>query len=214
MIKTIFKSILLMLSVGLTSVNVMGQTLKDFYIPSQSNYNKASFYSPSQTGERTESTRVIYYINNGDETWDIVDANMFQGKPTAIVTQTVKISTTEVKMIKSVSTGLFETNKKRNYEPSRILLKMPPTGQSLTWTILGEGGDKPTKYTSSWTTVIVEGVSKKAIKVVSQYTDWKAKTISYYAQGIGLMKTDFIDEDGTVIPFEKFDGLSYEEIKR
>lgn len=203
-----------MLTVGLTSANVVGQNLKDFYIPSQSNYNKASFYSPGKTGERTDMTRVIYYTNNEDGTFDVLDAHMFQGRPTAIVTQTIKITANEIKMIKSVSTGLMETNKKRTYEPAQTLLKMPAAGQTATWTTPGEGGDEPTKYTSSWTTVTVDGQSKKAIKVVSQYTGWKSKTVLYYVEGIGLMKTDFVDENGVTKPFEKFDGLSYEATKR
>lgn len=203
-----------MLAIGLTTSKVIGQSLKDFYIPSQSNYNKASFYSPNQTGGRTDMTRVIYYVNNNDGTYDITDAHMFNGEPSAIVTQTIKFTATEVKMTKSVSTGLLETNKKRNYEPAKVLLKMPPAGQTSTWTIPGEEGDDPTKYISSWTTVTVEGVSKKAIKVTSQYAGWKSKTVSYYVQGIGLMKTDFIDEKGVTKPFEKFDGLSYEATTR
>ena len=113
-----------MLAIGLTSVKVMGQSLKDFYILSQSNYNKASFYSPSKTGGRTGMTRVIYYVSNDDGTYDITDANIIQGQPSAIVTQTVKFTATQVLMTKSVSTTMLETNKKQSYEPERTLLKM------------------------------------------------------------------------------------------
>ena len=42
----------------------------------------------------------------------------------------------------------------------------------------------------------------------------KSKTVSYYAKSIGLIKTDFIDENGVTKPFEKFDGLSYEKTTR
>jgi hypothetical protein len=214
MTKKIFKLMVLMLIVGLTSANVKGQNLKDFYIPSQSNYNKASFYTPGKNGERTEMTRVIYYTDNSDGTFDLLDAHMFQGQPSAIVTQTVKFTANEVKLVKTVSTTMFETNKKQTYDPPKTLLKMPAAGQTATWTTPGEGGDEPTKYTSSWTTVTVDGQSKKAIKVISQYTGWKSKTVLYYVEGIGLMKTDFVDENGATKPFEKFDGLSYEATTR
>ena len=214
MTKTIFKTLFLVLAIGLTSFKVMGQSPKDYYIPSQSNYNKASFYSPSETGGRTDMTRVIYYEKNEDGTYDNTDAHMFQGQPSAIVTQTVKFTATEVKMIKSVSTTMLETNKKQTYEPARTLLKMPQTGQTATWTVPGEGGSKPTIFTSSWTTLTVNGVNKKVIKVVSQYTGWKSKSVSYYVEGIGLYKTEFISEDGSKTPFENFDGLSYEPTTR
>lgn len=199
-----------MLAFGLASANVMGQNLKDYYVPNQLNYNKASFYSPGKNGERTEMTRVIYYINNENGTFDVLDSHMFQGQPSAIETQTIKFTTAEVKLVKTVSTSMFETNKKTTYNPPKTLLKMPTVGQIATWTTQGEGGDKPTKYTSSWTNVTVDGQSKKAIKVVSQYTGWKSKQVAYYVEGIGLMKTDFINEKGVTKPFEKFDGLSYE----
>ena len=113
MTKKNFKLTILMLIVGLTSANVKGQNLKDFYISSQSNFNKASFYTPGKSGERTEMTRVIYYTDNGDGTFDLLDAHMFQGQPTAIVTQTVKFTANEVKLVKTVSTTMFETNKKQ-----------------------------------------------------------------------------------------------------
>lgn len=207
------KTIFLVMVVGMTTATVLGQSMKDFYIP-QSDYNKASFYSPSQTGERTSMTRVIYYILNDDGSYDIMDANMMEGKPTSIITQTVLITATGVKMTKSISTSLLETNKQQSYEPPRVLLKMPLAGQTATWIFQGEEGAKPTKFTSSWTTVTVDGVSKKAIKVVSQYTGWASKTVTYYVQGIGMMKMEFIGEDGKTKPFENFDGLSYEQTKK
>lgn len=203
----------LTLAIGLMSKLAVGQTFKNFYIPSEGN-NKASFYSPGKSGERTDMKRVIYYTDNGDGTFDVMDAHMFQGNPTAIVTQTIKITSTEVKLLKTTSTTMFETNKKQYHDPAKTLLKIPVAGQTASWTTQGERGDEPTKYTASWTTVNVDGKSKKALKVVSQYTGWKSKQVMYYVEGIGLMKTDFIDENGTTKPFEKFDGLSYESTDR
>lgn len=196
----------------MASSNLIGQSIKDYYIPSQSNYNKASFYTPDKNGNKTNLTRLIYYDKNADGTYDILDARMFKGNPTAISTQTVKITTTEVKMIKSISTTVFEKNKKQTFEPARILIKMPLAGQTISWSVKDE--EEPTKYTASWTTVTIDGQDKKAIKVTCQHSDWKSKTVSYYVQGIGLMNTEFIDENGTTKPFENFEVLSYEAIKK
>lgn len=207
-----FKTFLLLLTGAFISANIVGQSVKDFYIPSKSNYNKASFYSPNpMTGERTEMTRVIYYVKNDDGNYDVTDAHLFQGQPSSILTQTVLISTTEIKMNKSVSTSVVETNQKQSYSPPRVLLKMPLTGKTATWTFAGEEGDKPTIFISSWTTVTVDGVNLKAIKVISHYTGWKSKTALFYVQGIGLYKTEFIGEDGKKTPFENFDELTYEQ---
>ena len=178
---------------------------EQYYLP-ESAYNKASFHTPN-----TDVTRVIYYTDNGNETYDIMDAHMFQGNATAIITRSIKFIDDKVVMIKSASTSIITTNKKQTYEPAQVLLKMPVEGQIAKWSVPGEDGDMPTKYTSSWTTLTIDGQSKKAIKVVSQITGWKSKLVSYYVQGMGLTKTDFIDEKGITKPFEKFDGISYEK---
>ena len=207
--RTILALTLMLISVAI----VTGQSIKDYYIP-DTNHNKVNFFTPDKTGERSGFTRTIYYTDNGDGTYDILDAHMFQGQAASIITQTVLFTTAEVKMIKSISTSMITTNERENYDPPRILLKMPPVGQTVTWNIVANPDDKPTKYIASWTTVTVNGESRKAIKVVSQYTGWTSKTISYYVQGIGLMDTDLKGEDGMTKPFEKFDGLSYEATKR
>lgn len=216
--KTTFKIMFLLLAIlviGLIYVKFMGKSMgesvKDFYIPSQSNYNKVSFYTPDEKGGRTGMTRTIYYVSKDDGTYDITDSHLFQGETSSTITQTVKFTTTEVVMTQSVSTTMLETNKKQSYKSTRILLKMPATGQTTTWTVPGEEG--PTIFTSSWTTLIIDGVSKKAIKVISQLTGWESKSVFYYVEGIGLYKTEFI-ENGTKTAFENFDGLSYEAMTR
>lgn len=215
MTKTTFKTLFLMLAIGLTSAKVMGQSPKDYYILSQSNYNKASFYLLNKTGERSDFTKVIYYVNNDDGTYDITVVSMFQGQPAAISTETVKFTTTQVIMTKSVSASVLGNNKKQSYEPARTLLKMPAAEQTATWSIPEDDGKTKTNYISSWTTVTVDGVSKKAIKVTCQWSGRnKTKHVAYYVEGIGYWKTVSIDEDGKTKPFEKFDGFSYEATTR
>jgi len=190
----------------LTALKVNGLSIKDYFIP-DSQFNKATFYTPNNTGERTEITRTIYYVNKG-ESYDITNAPMFNGNPSAIETKTVVFTQTEVKMNKSVSTTMLETNKKQVYESSRIILKMPPQGQTASWTFQDLSGDN-IKCTSSWTTVSVSGQQKKAIKVnkvIVGAENW-GKTIEYYVKGIGLWKTEIQGSDGITQTFDEFDGL-------
>ncbi len=215
MTKTIFKTLFLILAIWMTSIKVMGQTVKDYFIPSQLNYNKASFYTPSKTGDRTEMTRVIYYVPNNDGTYLNTISNMFQGQPSSISTQTLIFTATEVKMTKSVSTTMLKTNQEEFYEPATTVLKMPLVGQTTNWTYTDISGEK-IKRTASWTTILVDGINKKAIKVTSIIIGAEdfGKTIDYYVKGIGLWKTDLIGDDGIIMPYYKFDGLSYEPTSR
>lgn len=203
------KQAIILLTIGLTAITSSGQSIKEYFIP-ESAYNKVSFYSPGKSGERTEMSRVIYYsIKDGN--YDLLDGNMMQGKPVSIITRTVQFTATEVKMIKSISTNIVgETNKKKNYNPSVTLLKMPPERESISWTTTEVSGDKD-KCTAVWTTVSVDGVNKKAIKLTSIIIgaeNW-GKKISYYVKGIGLWKTEL--SNGSITHTDDaFDGLDYE----
>jgi hypothetical protein len=183
------------------------QSIKDYFIPESSN-NKVTFFTPSKTGGRTDMTRTIYYVLKGTA-YDITDAKMFNGKPSAIQTMTVEFTTNEVKMVKSVSTTMLETNKKNSYNPPRTILKMPASGQTATWTYIDIPGDN-IKCTASWTTVTIDGTQKKAIKVVKQFEGFNAKTIEYYVKGIGLWKTELQGSDGKTQTSDEFDNLEYD----
>lgn len=201
------KTTILALAVCLTSLTTQAQTIKDFFVPT-SPKNKATFYSPSKTGGRTDMTRTIYYVNKGSS-FDITDAKMFSGNPTAIQTKTVTFTDNEVKMTKSVSTTMMETNKQRTHNPPTVLLKMPAQGKTVTWSYTQISGDV-LKCTASWTTLNVDGKELKTIKVEQEIEGFGAKTIEYYVHGIGLYKTDMKGSDGKVQAFEKFDQLSHD----
>lgn len=201
------KVIILALAVSLTSLTVQAQTIKDFFIPT-SPKNKATFYSPSKTGGRTDMTQTVYYVEKGSF-YDITDAKMFRGNPTVIQTKTVTFSDNEVKMTKSVSTTMMETNKQRTHSPPTVLLKMPAPGKTVTWSYTQISGDV-LKCTASWTTLNVDGKELKTIKVEQEIEGFGAKTIEYYVHGIGLYKKDMIGSDGEVQAFKKLDQLSYD----
>jgi len=204
---------ILALAVGLSSVTAFGQSIKDYFIP-DSSYNKASFYKPDKSGARTGMTRTIYYTKIG-ATYNILDAIMFNGQPAAIQTRIVTFTTNEVQMTKSVSTTMFETNKKDSYIPARVILKMPPAGQTTSWTYIEISGDN-IKCTASWTTLTVDGSQKKTIKVVkvNEFEGKIFKTIEYYVKGIGLWKTEMQGSDGKTQITYKFDNLEYEPTEK
>lgn len=201
------KSIILALAVFLISLTTQAQTIKDFFVPT-SPKNKVTSYTPGKSGERTGMTKTVYYVDKGSS-FEITTAPMFDGNPTSIITRTVSFTANEVRMTNSVSTGLTEKNVLRTHNPSAVLLKLPPQGQTVTWSYTQISGDE-LKCTASWTTLNVGGKDLKTIKVEQEIEGFGAKTIEYYVQGIGLYKTDMIGSDGKVQAFEKFDQLSYD----
>ncbi|MEX0813905.1 MAG: hypothetical protein WD048_16925 [Chitinophagales bacterium] len=198
---------ILALAVCLNSLTTQAQTIKDFFVPT-SPKNKATFYTPSKTGGRTDMTRTIYYVDKGSS-YNITDAKMTFGKPTSIQTNTVTFTDNEVKITKSVSTSMLgPTNKQENHNPPLVLFKMPAPGKTVTWSSLYSGDTL--KYTASWTTLNVDGKELKTIKVEREIEYFGSTIIEYYLQGIGLYNTDYKGSDGKVQAFEKFDQLSYD----
>jgi hypothetical protein len=204
--KRIKQTILTML-VGLTALTTYAQSIKEYFIP-EIKFNKASFYSPDKKGERSSSSRTIWYVNINDGNYDVWDVQSLNKNPGIIQVSTIHFTTKEVIWTKSAYTdAMGTTNQKQTFSIPKTILKMPPTGQTITWTTTELSGDKK-KCIASWTTVAIEGINKKAIKVVSVYEDL-GKTNSYYVNDIGLWKVEISSKSGTIIS-DKFDGLSYD----
>ena len=180
-------------------------SIKDFFIPSESNYNKSSYSG----GDGTLS--VQYYINKGNNSYELTYASFFKNKAMLIKTQTIVLSNTEVKLTKSSSnSAAYSGIKKKSYSKPPILLKLPKEGQNIEWIILGEDGDKDTKCNATLINISFNGEKRQCIKLVSHQLDYSSKIITYYVKGIGLTNTDFLDDKGVKKRFETFEELSYE----
>lgn len=188
-------------------MTLQAQTIKDFFVPT-SPKNKATFYSPGKSGEQTVMTKTINYVDKGNS-FEITTAQMFEGNPTSIITETISFTSNEVKKTNSVSKGLMETNVRRTHNPPVVLLKLPPQGQTVTWSYTQISGDV-LKCKAGWTTLNVDGKELKTIIVEQEIEGLGAKAIEYYVQGIGLYKTDMKGSNGKIYALEKFDQLSYD----
>ena len=186
-----------------------GQTIKDYFLPTEGK-NKSNFYTPNPTtGERTDMRTTIWFIKKGDN-FDVMQAKLTNGQPTSIITQRVSILDNEIKLLKTTSTNLFETNKQTIHSPPQILLRLPKSGQKSLWTI--KTSDSSTKCTGELIRLDVGGESKKVLKVKKEvYEDGKlvdwATSFEYYVFGIGLWKIEI--PTGEVIDkldSQEFDG--------
>ncbi|TKB95747.1 hypothetical protein [Pedobacter cryophilus] len=166
------------------------ETVKDYLIP-ESSFNNATFYGVFKTSPFYRNNRSIYYIDKGNY-FDITDAQLYEGEPTAISTLSVSTSSTEVKMFKSILTNPFTTNKVTNYSNPVILLKLPINNLPVKWTSKTIAGDL--EYCSAiFSSITYKEKTYKAIKVTKTSPDTKIKTIEYYAKGIGLYEVSFLD---------------------
>ena len=154
-------TILLLIVIGFVSLSLKGQSIKDFYIPL--NYNKANFYKPDKSGERSDFTRVIEYHNNEDGSYSIYSEFTFKGDLVSKNIERIIFTTNSVIRTKSIFNSAFGGgDREQTYNPAQIILKMPAKGQTVVWSIPNE---PESIYTASWTNIIVEGKSKRAIKV-------------------------------------------------
>ena len=184
----------------------IAQSIKDYYIPAPPN-NHMKYYNMSPKGERVDMNGSVYYLNKGGN-YDITKAQTMQGNVVSVVTLTVMFKASEVHMIESTPTTMMETNVKRTYSPSRVLLKMPPKGESVSWTYKDQN-EESVYCKASWTTITVGGKEKEAIMLTKGFDGMKTKLIEYYVQGIGFFKSQMKGED-TQFTYEKYDGLSHD----
>jgi hypothetical protein len=183
------------------------QTVKDFFIPS-GEINKSTFY-PAGSQDKSMET-VIWYKKLDDDNYRILEGKLSNGKATSIQTKIVGLKNNEVKLLKTISTNPFTTNKEKDYSPPATYLKLPNSGNPSSWKYIDKNGATH-KCTATWTKVNIEGESKKAIKVYDQYiesgsvVDFASK-YKYYVEGIGLWKTQTNSEED----FEILDSQEYD----
>ena len=100
-----FQMLLQLMIVGLSSFITKGQSIKDFYVPSQSNFNKASFYIPDKNGERSSfitKIQIEELIKNKDISREY---EFYNKKPSQVITsilEKLNLSFIDRKKIKNI----------------------------------------------------------------------------------------------------------------
>ena len=164
---------------------LIGQSVKDFFIPKENN-NLSNF-----------STKLwdvqIWYIPISVTNYKIVEANFYQGKLINKRTSYITITEKEIKVTKVE----FGTNSVINYNPPTTWVKMPENNNTSIFEY--KNNAEVNECTAEWTDVIINGQNKKAIKIKYQavidgklYDGWNYK---YYVEGIGLWKTELSNGD-------------------
>jgi TonB family protein len=179
----------------------MAQSIQDYVIPELPN-NTASFSMPGHS----EISRTINYTKIG-VFYKLTDIYSNGEKQTSLRTIILDLSQNEAKMVESTLTTLIERNTHENYDPGRIILKMPNFGQTARWDYMDISGDL-IKCISSWDTIMIKDVIQKAFIVTKVYDGNKTKILEYYVRGIGLCKTETKYKEARQQIAEKFDGLS------
>jgi hypothetical protein len=165
---------------------------RDYFLPAAKN-NKAIFSLPDTQEKKSAFTRVIYYLKNEDQ-YNVVDTTRYGTKLFRIEKRTVEFTSTEVRLVKLISTTDAEPNKITPYDPPKIILKVPGIGQSQAWSYQDEYGQK-TNFIAEWIKFKLNNINTRAIRVTETIVlpnglPFEAARISFYKEGIGLWKME------------------------
>lgn len=188
----------------------IGQTLKDYFIP-KDNKNLSKYY----WGDSTSLMKVqIWDKLISDSVYKIEKVIYFKESITNVIRRTVTITRNNIKVTNESYINNFLVDKgAKEYNPPEIWLIMPVKGRDTSWYYTSTNAT--TKCTAEFTTVTINGISKKAIKVTEQpFEDGQLLDFGilneYYVQGIGLWKST--TKDGTdfqVLRKQEFDPSLY-----
>lgn len=180
-----------------------GQSLKDYFIPSED--NNLSVYFLKEKG--SDFKVKIRYITFSDSVFRIDRTIIFQDiNIINSVSKIVKISDNTAKILDEIFfNNLTGKEDRESYDPPIIWLQMPLPGQTTNWS-----DNDLSKYKAEWTTVSLNNVQKKAIKVTKQtFKEEKLILTSfyYYVEGIGYWKQEILN--GSIESI--FEILDYQE---
>jgi len=188
--KSILFTVLITVSLKSSSQNV-----RDYYLPDNT-VNKATFHDPRSSESGNVYSKTIEYLKNG-LIYDIIYSNLVNNTPAAIQTFSVKFEKGQVEKISSITTNIMGKDIKHNYNPPKVIFKIPQLGKSITW-IFNDDGDKDI-CTASWTSTNVGGIIKPTIKLITQPIELHARRIDYYVKGMGLYQSEIEGSQGKQI---------------
>ncbi len=148
---------------------------------------------PDQNNKLSKFTRVMYYLKKEGQ-YEITDTIQYQNKSVRIETRTIEFTSTEVHLVKLISTTDSEPSKTTRYNSPKVILKVPGIGQTLTWSYKDSLGQK-TNFIAEWLKFKLNNVNTRAIKItetinLSNGLLFEGKRIYYYMEGIGLWKME------------------------
>lgn len=181
-------NLILCVATFILAQNPENNNIKDYFLPSDGN-NKSVYYMPDpKTGDKTGVSTTNWFIKEIDGSYQVIRASFFKSSTMSIITEFINITNNEIKVFKTASTTMFETNRKKTYYPARVYLKMPKGNIKSVWEYT-RTTEETDICTSEWITVNIDGQTKKAIKVKRQLKGQPDLfTTELYVKGIGLWK--------------------------
>lgn len=122
---------------------------------------------------------------------------MFENKVASETYYSCVLTNNELKTTTIVTNNVI--NGKSESIVEKILLKLPPVGQTIKWTFTDEKDNTEFSYSVKRTTIN----NKKALEVTESADGLPGATIHYYLKGVGLYKRSFMNSDGVLKPMMK-----------
>lgn len=177
------------------TAQAQSSTAKSFYIPADS-VNQSIFDCLGADGQPSSFNTVIWYIKK-PKGYEVINSKTMNAKTTAMDSQTLQFTPTEVKMTRKKSVSMLGNDTDKTYKIPQTVFKVPAAGQKAYWSVTEASGDVE-KCTAELASVIIDGKTIPAVKVTKQGYENGGKTLvsfarttEYYVQGIGLYKIKY-----------------------
>ena len=171
---------------------IFSQEIKDFIHP-QGSINKLTYYTPSKYGGRYPVSYITWFSEYKDGGFAMLETTFMKNKPSMIVTSQIQCEGNRALLKQTVSTTMFETNIRRDYDPPKIFLVLPNENKQAKWSESDNAGDT-WQYTAELIQIDIEGEPTLVIKVTQKGADFPVTSFEYFAKGIGLWKAK-VSED-------------------
>ena len=187
---------------------IFSQEIKDFIHP-QGNINKLTYYHPSKSGGRLPVSYITWFSEYKDGGFFMTETTFMKNKPSMIVTSQIQCEGNRALLKQTVSTTMFETNIRRDYDPPKIFLVLPNENKQAKWSESDNAGDT-WQYTAELIQIDIEGKPTPVIKVTQKHAEYPVTAFEYFAKGIGLWKEKLSEDLITkVLDSREFDPEAF-----
>jgi hypothetical protein len=197
--------VIIVIGLSLPAYGQLGTAVEYFCPPLH--LKKKYFFTPDSSGRRSGLTTEITYTWK-NEGFEIETVSKLDGSPGLYEKRTYVPGSRDVRIV-SIAIINLQGDYFQDYDEPEVIFMLPSKAPT-TWFV--ESNVQKTDYNSEWTSVVIDGKVREAVKVTERYTFpdgrvFGARVISYYVKGIGLWKKEgeADGEKATILQFDRIE---------
>jgi len=182
-------------------LTIQAQTVEDYFLP-EAPINKVDYSTP----ESSMTTSKFYTVK--DSIIIVQDSNFVQGEYLSTEVKTFLVVNNEIHLIRSEFFYGKYAPKIYDFDTAQVTLKIPAKKDTITWTSVD-----PIKgtinYSASWRVTEKNNEKFTLLRVAKSVDYTKVKEVEFYAEKIGLLKTEVVTSDGSGLTKLRLERMSY-----